>query len=183
VLSGIGLDSVPEKIGLKWSGETKPSQWVAYLVIIAIMLFAATSSAELLGSEFLVEALNTFIGFFWQVILAVFIFAIGLYLANLAYKAIVQTGANQANFIGRMAQIAVIAFAGAIALREIGIANEIINLAFGIVLGAIGVAIALAFGLGSTKIAEREVDTFITSLRAPQEEASTNIAVESPHEE
>jgi hypothetical protein len=171
LLSGIGLDGLPEKIGLSWSSETLPSQWVAYLVIVAIMLFAATSAAELLGSEFLVNALNAFIGFFWKVVLAVVIFAIGLYLANLAYKAIVQTGTNQANFIGRMAQAAVIVFSAAISIREVGIANEIINLAFGIGLGAIAVAVALAFGLGSTKIAEREVENLLAAMRSPSAES------------
>lgn len=172
LLAGVGLDEAPEKIGLKWSAKNPPSEWVGYLILVAIMLFAATSAAELLGSEFLVNALNTFIEFFWKVILAVVIFAIGLYLANLAYRAIMATGTNQANFIGRLAQIAVTIFAAAIALREVGIANEIINLAFGITLGAIGVSAALAFGLGSTKIAEREVDHFITALRAQKDEGT-----------
>jgi hypothetical protein len=170
LLSGVGIDSVPEKIGVQWSAKTPLSEWIGYLILVSIMLFAATSAAELLGSAFLVDALNTFIGFFWQVILAVVIFAIGLYLANLAYKAILATGTNQANFIGRMAQFAVIIFASAIALREVGVANDIINLAFGITLGAIGVAAALAFGLGSQQIAGREVDNFISALRSPKEE-------------
>jgi len=50
-------------------------------------------------------------------------------------------------------------------LREIGIANEIINLAFGITLLAIGLAVALSFGLGTQKIAERELDSFLTNMR------------------
>jgi hypothetical protein len=119
-----------------------------------------------------VEALNSFIGFFWKVILAVVIYAIGLYLASLAYKAILATGTNQTNFLGRLAQFAVIVFASAIALREVGVADDIINLAFGIVLGAIGVAVALAFGLGSQQIAGCEADHFISSLRAPNEKIS-----------
>jgi len=93
-----------------------------------------------------------------------------LYLANLAYSAVLATGTNQANFIGRLAQCSVIIFASAISLRELGVASEIINLAFGIILGAIGVSAALAFGLGSQKIAGREVDNFISTLRAPKKD-------------
>jgi hypothetical protein len=170
LLSGIGLDTVPEKLGIQWSMTTTLSQWVGYLILVAIMLFATTTAAELLNSDFLVEILTVFVAFFWKVVLAVVIFAIGLYFANFAYKAVMKTGMNQANFIGRMSQIAIVIFAAAIALREIGVANEIINLAFGITLAALGLAIALAFGLGGKSIAEREVDGFLTKMRTPKEE-------------
>ena len=170
LLSGIGLDTVPEKLGLTWSGTTTLSQWVGYLLLVAIMLFATVSATEMLGSDALTGIMNVFIAFFWKVVLAVVIFAIGLYFANLAYKAVMKAGINQANFIGRMAQIAIVIFAAAISLREIGVANEIINLAFGITLAAIGLAIALAFGLGTQKIAERELDGFLTKMRTPKDE-------------
>jgi hypothetical protein len=164
-LTTIGFDSVPEKLGVKWSATTSPSQWVAYLLILAIMLFAAIAAFELLGSSALVVALNVFIAFFWRVVLAVVIFAIGLYFANMAYKTVVSSGANQANFVGRAAQVAIVIFAAAIALREVGVANEIISLAFGILLFAVGLAVALAFGLGSKEIAGRELDNFLTVMR------------------
>jgi hypothetical protein len=56
-------------------------------------------------------------------------------------------------------------------LREIGVANDIINIAFGVTLLAIGLAVALSLGLGTTKISEREVDGFISKLREPSEES------------
>lgn len=170
LLSGIGLDTVPEKLGVTWSGTTTLSQWVGYLILLAVMLFATVSAAEMLGSEALTEILNVFIAFFWKVVLAVIIFGIGLYFANLSYGAVMKTGVNQSNFIGRAAQVAIVIFAGAIALREVGVANEIINLAFGITLFAIGLAVALAFGLGTQKIAERELDSFLTKMRTPKDE-------------
>ena len=170
LLGGIGFDTIPEKLGMKWSTETTPSQWVGYLTMFAIMLFAIVGSLEMLQAQSLVLIMNVFIAFFWKVVLAVIIFGIGMYLAGLVYKGILATGTNQANFIGRMAQIAIIVFAAAISLREIGVANDIINLAFGVTLGALGLAVALSFGLGTTKISEREVDNFITVMREPQDE-------------
>lgn len=170
LLSGIGFDTVPEKLGMEWSGTTTLSQWVGYLILVAIMLFATVSATEMLGSDALTTIMNVFIAFFWKVVLAVVIFAIGLYFANLAYKAVMKTGMNQSNFIGRTAQMAIVVFAAAISLREIGVANEIINLAFGITLAALGLAAALAFGLGGKSIAEREVDSFLTAMRTPKDE-------------
>ena len=176
LLRGVGFDSLPERLGLKWSGTRTPSQWLGYLLFIVVMIYAASAAVELLGSAFLVTTLDTFTAFFWRVVLAAIILGIGLYLARLAYNVILSTGANYSLLLARLARIAVIVFAAAIALREIGVANEIINLAFGITLGAIGVALALAlglgFGLGSKEIAGREVDSFLTSIRS--QETSTN---------
>ncbi|HET8917708.1 MAG TPA: hypothetical protein VFN58_06670 [Candidatus Binatia bacterium] len=47
-----------------------------------------------------------------------------------------------------------------------GVASDIINLAFGLLLGAIAVAVALAVGLGSRDIAAREVETLIRSMKS-----------------
>jgi hypothetical protein len=169
LLSGIGVDTLPEKLGITWSATTTLSQWIGYLILVAIMLFAVVSATEMLGSAALTEIMNVFIAFFWKVVLAVVILAIGLYFANLVYNSVMKTGMGNANFIGRLAQVAIVIFAAAIALRQIGVANEIINLAFGITLAAIGLAAALSFGLGTQKIAERELDNFLDKMRGPDD--------------
>lgn len=169
LLANTGFDALPEKLGLSWSVSNKPSAWAGSLILIVIMIFAATSAAEILGSQFLVEALDVFIKFLWQAFLAAVIFAFGLYFARLAYRIIYATGMNNANFLARAAQIAVIVFSGALALGELGIARNIIDLAFGITLGGIALAAVLAFGLGSREIAGREVEKFVTEMRAHEE--------------
>ena len=129
------------------------------------MLLSATTAAELLGSEFLVDALGVFIAFFWQAVLGAFIFAIGLYFANLAKNTIMKTGANQAKLVARVAQVAIIVFATSMSLRTLGLANDIINLAFGITLGGLVLATALAFGMGGREVAGRELDRFVSKIR------------------
>ncbi len=143
LLRGVGFDSIPERLGLGWSGTRTPSQWLGYLLFIVVMIYAVSAAVELLGSVFLVETLDAFTAFFWRVILAMIIFGIGLYLARLAYDTILSTGADYALLLARLARVAIIVFAAAFGLREIGVANDIINLAFGITLGALGVAVAL----------------------------------------
>jgi hypothetical protein len=56
-------------------------------------------------------------------------------------------------------------FSSALALRQTGIAQDIVNLAFGIVLGAIAVAAALAFGLGGRDMASKEIERWLKSIR------------------
>ena len=169
LLQGIGVDGWPKKLGVTYSGSRTLSELIGYLILVGVMLFATLSAAELLGSAFLTDILATFIGFAGQVVLAVIIFAIGLYLANLARNVIVSAGGNRANFTANVARIAILVLAGAMALRQLGVADDIVNLAFGIMLGALGIAAALAFGLGSREVAGREVERFMNTLRSEDE--------------
>ncbi len=59
----------------------------------------------------------------------------------------------------------VFALALAIALQNLGIANEIVTLAFGLLLGSIAIAAAIAFGIGSREIAGREVEAWVKKLK------------------
>ena len=100
-----------------------------------------------------------------QVILGLIIFAIGLFLANLAATTVLATGSRQADFLALAARLSIIVLAGAVALRQMGLANEIINIGFGSLLGAIAVAVALAFGLGARDVAGRTVEGWLKSLK------------------
>lgn len=167
LLSSVGFNALPQKLGLKWSATTTPSQWAGSLTLIVIMLFASTWAVELMGSAFLVDTLNQFINFLWLAFLAAVIFAFGLYFANLGYNIVLNTGTNNALFLARAVRVIIIFFAAAMALRGLGVANEIVNLAFGLTLGALALAFALAFGLGGREIAARETDNLIAKMRAP----------------
>ena len=180
LLTNVGFDALPEKLGIKWSTTTTLSSWAGSLTLIAILILAATYAAEVMGSQFLVVMLGQFIAFLWKLFLAAIFFTIGLYLASIAYRVIYTTGTNHANLLGRLAQVAIIIFAGAIALQTMDVANAIVNLAFGITLAAAALAVALAFGLGSREIAGREVDNFLTAWRAPSEEVNLPLVSEAP---
>lgn len=164
-LSGIGFDGVPERIGLRWSAEQPPSQWAGYLLLIAIMLAAIASAAELLQSDFLVTLVAEFLTFFWQAVLAIVVIAVGMYFAGLARRIITSSGTGQAALLGRIAQVAIIIFAAAMALGQLGVASSIVNLAFGITLAAVGFGLALAFGLGGQAAAARELDRLSRAVR------------------
>ena len=50
-------------------------------------------------------------------------------------------------------------------LRAMGIADDIVNLAFGLTLGAIAVAVALAFGLGGRAAAGKQMEYWLARWR------------------
>ncbi len=169
LLAAIGFDSILMRLGLGTepaAGERTPSKVVGYLVLVAIMLFAIIEASQILNFALLAEIVTGFMIFAGHVVLGLIIFGIGIYLANLAYRSVMASGISHGKILARAAQIAILVFAGAMGLRQMGIANEIINLAFGLLLGAIAVAVALAFGLGGREVAGREVENWVESMKS-----------------
>jgi hypothetical protein len=142
-----------------------PAAIVGQLVLAGILLFAAIEAAGLLGFNALQALLASFLVLAGHVLLGLAVFGIGLYLADLAARAIRASGATNAGLLANAARLAIIVLTGAMALRQMGLANEIITLAFGLVVGAIAVAVAIAFGLGSRETAGRQVEEWVRAYR------------------
>lgn len=171
LLTGAGFNKILIRLGLGKElkeGEKTPSEIVGYLAMVAIMLFAITEAFRLLNFTAMSDLLSQFMVFAGHVILGLIIFGVGLYLANLASKTIKSSNASQANLLALVARVSILVLAGAMALRQMGLANEIINLAFGFLFGAIAVAVAIAFGLGGRDIAAREVEKWIESVKSKE---------------
>ena len=125
------------------------------VALFFIMLFATVEAAGMLGFVGIHELLQTFIAFGGDVLLGLVIFVIGYWLANLAATAIQRANADNAMGLSRIARVAILGLVVAMGLRAMGVADDIVNLAFGLVLGAVAVAAALAFGLGGRDAAGR----------------------------
>jgi hypothetical protein len=167
VLAGAGFDNILATLGLTGPPVEgrRPSALVGTLVLVALMLFASIEAAGMLGFEVLGELISRFLLLGGRIVLGLIIFGIGLFLANLAARAVGSSGTRQASLLALTARISIIVLAGAMALGQMGLANEIINLAFGLLLGAIAVAAALAFGLGARDIAGRTVEDWAKNLK------------------
>lgn len=168
LLAGVGFDSVPERLGFQVEmKEDQPtlSEIAGLIVMVAVMLLAAAEAAALLGLSTLGVLIADFTVWGGQAIVALVIFAIGLYLANLARDVILAASGEQAAFSANLARVAILVFVIALALQQLGVAPETVNLAFGIMLGAMGVAAALAFGLGARDAAGEQVERWVGELR------------------
>jgi hypothetical protein len=169
LLTSIGFNRVLSLIGLKsdpQAGQRTPAEVVGYLVLVGLMLFATVEAAEILGFAVVADLVARFLSFGGQIILGVVILGIGLYLANVARNVVLGTAGSQARLLSQAAWLAIVILTVAMGLRQMAIADDIINLAFGLLLGAIAVAVALAFGLGSREIAAREVEAMLKRWRA-----------------
>jgi len=142
-----------------------PSEFVGIVVQVGIMLFAVVAATDVLGIPALTAIVSGIVLVAGRVLSGLVVFAIGLYLANLAFSLIASSGTRQARLLGQAARIAIIAFVSALALQQMGIGSDIVNLAFGLLLGAIAVGIALAFGLGGREIAADQIREWLASFK------------------
>jgi hypothetical protein len=169
LLTSIGFNAVLAQLGVGSQpapGQRTPSEMAGSLVLIAIMLFAAIEAVRELGFVLLADLILRFTVFAGEVILGLIIFGIGLYLANLASQTILSSSAAQSWLLALASRVSILVLAGAMALRQMGLASDIINLAFGLLLGAVAVAVALAFGLGARDIAGRELADWIQAVKS-----------------
>ena len=150
LLTGFGFDSWPNKLGIDYQGTRTPSQLVGYLILIGIILLAAVAAADLLNSDAISAILTEMVDFFFRVVLALIIIGFGLYFANLAEDVVKSAGGGNARLWAMLARAAILILAIAMALREIGLANEIVTLAFGIIVGCTCFCCGLGLWLGWT---------------------------------
>jgi len=165
LLASLGFDSLLVRLGMAKEqpseGKRTLSQFVGYAVVVVVMFFATIEAARLLGfSAFAgMVADVTILG--GHVLLGLAIMAIGLWVANLVAEAIKGTGKPQAGLLSVIARVAILVLATAMALRQMGLANEIIVLGFGLTVGAVAVAAAIAFGIGGRDVAKSKLEKWL----------------------
>ncbi len=142
-----------------------PSEIIGTVVLVVVMLVAALTAVDILGIEALEEVVAFLLVLAGQVLVGMIIFAIGLYFSNLVFRLIANSGSSQSNFLAQTARISILVLVSAMALERIGIAPNIVNLAFGLLTAGIAVAIALAFGLGGRETAGKLVDEWVGKFK------------------
>jgi len=161
LLNSMNLNDFLKKINLDAiTGNTNIVKLISNIVYFFIVIFGVVTAVEKLEFTHLSEILNSIIGYAGNILFGLVILAIGNWIASVAYQNFTQKEDNK--FIASILRMAIIAIFLAIGLRTMGIANEIINLAFGLTLGTIAVTIALSFGLGGREAAGKQMEKILT---------------------
>lgn len=161
ILHGFGFDRFLADLGLAVKDAPDaaliPSVIVGRLALVAIMLFAFMSAFEIVGLIVISHMIAAFLPFAGNILIAVVVFMVGIYLANLAALAARNKGFESQifNFALRMV---ILFFAGAIALQTTGIGSAIVLTGFALIVGAVAVAFAIAFGLGGRDWAAKKLE-------------------------
>ena len=167
LLAGIGFDTIPEKLGFGsvFAGGTQLSRLVSMLVVFFAMLFATVEAANRLEFNQVRDVITLFIKFGGDVLLGAVILTIGFWLANVVHNAIRRADTTNSEGLASIARIAILGLVIAMGLRAMGIADDIVNLAFLLAFGAVAVAVALSFGLGGREAAGKQMEYWLAKLR------------------
>lgn len=167
LLSGIGFNNLFVKLGLQnepFEGTKAPSKIVGFLVLLTLMLFAFIEAFNTLGFNTLSDLISQITILGGHILFGLVILGLGLYFANIASDTLKESKISNASTIAIVTRIAIIVLAAAMALRHMGLANDIINMAFGLLLGTIAVAAAIAFGIGGRDIAAKKLSEWNETL-------------------
>jgi hypothetical protein len=158
ILPPTGFDDAIRSTGVL-PAATTPSRIVANVAFIAIMLAAGIEAARQLGGDTVAIFLIQVTELGSKVIFGTLIIVAGIFLARIIAN-LVGSGTGEGGYAQTITRYAIIALFTAIGLTFMGLANEIVILAFGLILGSAAVATALAFGLGGRDAAGRILDRY-----------------------
>jgi small-conductance mechanosensitive channel len=142
------------------SPNASPSNAIASVVFILVFAFFVFSAIGQLGIPALTDFMNQVLAYLPNVIAAILIFVVAAIVAGAA-------GGGAAKLLGdtptgKIVATAVPALVMVIAvfmiLSQLGIAEEIVQIAFAATMGALALGLALAFGLGGRPVAERMLE-------------------------
>jgi hypothetical protein len=187
ILTGFGVNNLPRVFGMgdtEVIGGRTPAQWIGSFALFIVMLLAAVQAAQLVGWTAVVVAIGALGAQIVQIAFGLIIILIGIYLASIAARIVAGTSVANRNLLAWLVRAVIIAFIGALGLAAMGIAEQIVVVAFGLFFGAIAVAVAIAFGWGGRETAGRQIAQWAQSLaggtpseatpQAPGEEAGTS---------
>ncbi len=163
VLEGVGFNRVLTKLGFEVSyTKTSPSQVMGLLSFYALMFFAVIEALNQLGLHSISEIVRDITVFAGQVLFGLVIFGVGLFVANIVSKPIRSSSAPNSHLLAFLARTGILVLVGAMALKHMGLADEIVNIAFGLILGSLALAAGIAFGLGG----KEEAADVVKQIRA-----------------
>lgn len=161
VLPSTGFDSAVRSTGVL-PASTVPSRIIANIVFFAILLAAAIEATKDLGGGTVSLLLTQITALGGKVIFGTAIIVAGVFLARLLAN-LIGSSTGEGSYVQTIVKYSIIALFTAIGLTFMGLANEIVILAFGLILGSAAVATALAFGLGGREAAGRLLSRYVDS--------------------
>jgi hypothetical protein len=152
-----GLDGFLKQGGVSHDTSSIVALLVYWLVILAALLIAFNG----LGLTYITELLGRVVWFVPNVFVAILVLAFGSYFARFVGDAVTAYCRNiklqDAVFLGKLAQYAIMVFVVLIALDQTQVGGDIVRESFLVILAGIVFAFALAFGLGGKEWARQRI--------------------------
>ncbi len=163
VLNDLNVNNFSTQLGLdKVIGNTSLSKLIAQLVFIFILYLGITQALDVLHLDQISAVMNEVLVVAGKVFLGLIIVVLGNLVANFAVK--IFSKGEEPKFSMVIMRGAIITLFLAMGLNAMDIADSIVNLAFGLGLGAVAVAFALSFGLGGKEAAGEQMKKFFDKM-------------------
>lgn len=173
VLKALRVDAIAEqakiadflsKGGIKYT----LSELVAIIIYWILLLGVLVSSLNMLALTGMSGLLDRILEYLPNVVGGLIILITGIFIAVFVGSVVRTTAANvgvsQSSLLGKIAQVAIFIFTIMITLDQLRIGAVLVS-AMNIVLGTIGLGLALAFGLGCKDIAGKFVSEIVDKLK------------------
>lgn len=132
-----------------------PVHAVGKLLFWLVMLIVILLASAALGLESINEMFSIMISFIPTLISAIVIVILGMVVGEFL-RGVILASAGTVEGVPTLAKVAkasVVVIAIFMALQQLGVGEEIVTAAFTLILGAVALAVGLAFGLGNTHLA------------------------------
>ena len=164
ILEGANINALPQKMGIQgmFTESFTPTRLVGIAIMFFLMVAAATAAVNILGIDIISEVFASVLEFGGGILVGGVILIIGNFLSTIAYNKLSSHGSGG---VANIARIAILGLVLAMGLKAMGLADNIVTMAFGFTLGSVAVATALAFGLGGRDAAKAIADGWAQKIK------------------
>src|SRR3954462_152993 len=151
VASAGGLDEAMGRTGSRLDPVRELAKLIFWLVMLVVILLACTA----LGLESINEMFGAMLDFIPTLIAGIVIVILGIIVGEFVRGLILASAGTVSGVptLAKVAKSAVVIISIFMALQQVGVAEEIVTAAFTLILGAVALAVGLAFGLGNRDLA------------------------------
>jgi mechanosensitive ion channel-like protein len=163
LLRVIGFDRICDRLGVtaamtRGGVKSDLSDLIGRGVYWVVLISAVVAALSVLNLQPIKEFAHSFLAYIPHLLMSALILLIGYLLSNFVSQAVliaaVNAGFPLARLVAAASRWGVQLVAIAMALEQLGIARNIVALGFGITLGGVVLAAAIAFGLGAKDLAK-----------------------------
>ncbi len=163
LLEGANINAVPTKLGIEgfFTESFTPTKLISSSIMFFSMLSAAIAAVNVLGISVISTVFRNILDFGGGILVGAIILIIGNLLSSIAYNKMSENGNTG---LANIARFAILGLVLAMGLKSMGLADDIVHMAFGFTLGSVAIAVALAFGLGGRDAAKAVADSWAKKI-------------------
>ena len=163
ILDGMNFNGLANKMGAQalFSESFTPIRLVGGAIMFFSLLAASTAAVNILGIDVISDVFAKVLQFGGGILIGGVILIIGNFLSTLAHE---KMSAGGSSGLANIARFAILGLVLAMGLRSMGLADNIVNMAFGFTIGSVAVAASLAFGLGGKDAAKSLADNWAARI-------------------